>query len=152
MGKLEATIKSEIERLAHREVRRVSAPVSQDVRALKSLVATLRKSVSALERLATQQTMMAPKAIMQPGANEEELKKSRFSPRIIQNIRTRLGISQKELAILAGVSVGAIHQWESGKFRPKDRKKAVLAGLRKLSRRDVRRMLEERQTRKQARG
>jgi predicted transcriptional regulator len=54
-----------------------------------------------------------------------------------------LGISQKELAVLAGVSVGAAHLWETGKFKPKDEKKRVLVALRKLSRREVRKLLEE---------
>jgi DNA-binding transcriptional regulator YiaG len=53
-----------------------------------------------------------------------------------------LGISQKELAVLAGVSVGAAHLWETGKFRPKDEKKRVLVALRKLGRREVRSLLE----------
>ncbi len=150
MGKLEATIKSEIERLSKKEIRRISVPMGRDVRALKSTVAELRKSVSALERLTAQQKKMA-KGEIERQATEEELRKSRFSPRLIRNIRTRLGISQKELALLSGVTVGAIHQWESGKFRPKDRKKAVLVGLRKLGRRDVRRMLDERQAGKQTR-
>jgi DNA-binding transcriptional regulator YiaG len=55
-----------------------------------------------------------------------------------------LGISQKELAILAGVTVGAAHLWEKGKFKPKDEKKAVMVALRKLGRRDVKKLLEER--------
>jgi DNA-binding transcriptional regulator YiaG len=54
-----------------------------------------------------------------------------------------LGISQRELAVLTGVSLGAAHQWETGKFRPKDEKKKVLVALRKLGRREVRRLLEE---------
>jgi DNA-binding transcriptional regulator YiaG len=54
-----------------------------------------------------------------------------------------LGISQRELAVLTGVSLGAAHQWETGKFRPKDEKKKVLVALRKIGRREVRRLLEE---------
>jgi hypothetical protein len=64
MGKLEGVIKSEIVRLAKRETRRVSLPLSKDVRTLKSLVSQLRKSVSTLEKLAAQQ--------------QSELRKGRF--------------------------------------------------------------------------
>ena len=40
-------------------------------------------------------------------AAPEEVKISRFSPRLIRSLRKHLGITQKELAILAGVTVGA---------------------------------------------
>jgi DNA-binding transcriptional regulator YiaG len=58
-----------------------------------------------------------------------------------------LSISQKELAILVGVSLGAAHKWETGKFKSKDEKKRVLVALRKLGRREVRRLLEEKTVR-----
>ena len=55
MGKLEATIKSEIVRLAKREMRKTSVPLGRDVRLLKNTVSQLRKTVKALERFAAQQ-------------------------------------------------------------------------------------------------
>ena len=55
MGKLEATIKSEIVRLAKREMRKTSVPLGRDVRLLKSTVSQLRKTVTALERFAAHQ-------------------------------------------------------------------------------------------------
>jgi hypothetical protein len=47
------------------------------------------------------------------------------------------------LAILAGVTVGAVGLWEKGKFRPAANKKAVLVALRKLSKREVKKILAE---------
>jgi DNA-binding transcriptional regulator YiaG len=143
MGNLEATIKSEIVRLAKRELRRVTVPLRRDVRSLKVTVSQLRKAVSGLERFATRRDsqMLSEKVAL--SAAPEELEKSRFSPRLIQALRKRLGITQKELAILAGVTVGAIFQWEKGIFDPRDDKKAVLVALRKLGRRQVKMLLEE---------
>ena len=80
-------------------------------------------------------------------ASPEEVKASRFSPHLIGSLRKQLGISQKELAILVGVSIGAAHQWETGKFKPKEEKKRVLVALRKLGRREVRRLLEDKTAR-----
>ena len=142
MGKLEVTIKSEIVRLAKREMRKTSVPLGRDVRLLKSTVSQLRKTVLALERLAAQQQRELKKRKIPLEATPEEVKKSRFSPALIRSLRKNLGISQKELAILAGVTVGAAHLWEKGKFEPKDEKKAVMVALRKLGRRDVRKLLE----------
>ena len=43
----------------------------------------------------------------------------------------------------AGVTVGAVFQWEKGNFEPKDDKKKILVGLRKLGRKEARKLLEE---------
>jgi len=143
MGKLEGIIKSEILRLAKREIRKISVPLGKDVRLLKSTVSQLRKTVVGLERFAAQQESQLRKEKVLLEAPPEEVKVSRFSPRLIQSLRKHLGITQKELAILAEVTVGAIHQWESGIFVPRAQKKSVLVALRKLGRREVRRLLEE---------
>ncbi len=146
MGKWEATIKSEIVRLAKREVRKTLVPLGRDVRLLKSAASQLRKTVLGLERLAASQQKELGKRKVPLEATPEEVKKSRFSPALIRSLRKKLGISQKELAILAGVTVGAAHLWESGKFKPKEEKKGVIVALRKLGRRGVRKLLEEKLT------
>ena len=143
MGTLEATIKSEIVRLAKREIRKTLVPLGRDVRQLKSTVSQLRRTVLALERSAAQQQKELKKRKIPLEATLEEVKKSRFSPALIRSLRKNLGISQKELAILAGVTVGAAHLWEIGKFKPKGEKKAVMVALRKLGRREVKKLLEE---------
>jgi DNA-binding transcriptional regulator YiaG len=146
MGKLEVTIKSEIVRLAKREMHKTLVPLGRDVRLLKHVVSQLRKTVLALDRFAAQQQKELKKIKMPLEATPEEIKKSRFSPRLVRSLRKKLGISQKELAILSGVTVGAAHLWEKGKFKPKDEKKAVMVALRKLGRLDVRRLLEGKTT------
>jgi DNA-binding transcriptional regulator YiaG len=143
MGKLEGIIKSEIVRLAKREIRKISVPLGKDVRLLKNTVSQLRKTVLALERFAARQESELRKGKILLEATPEEVKGSRFSSRLIRSLRKHLGITQKELAILAGVTVGAIHQWESGIFVPRAQKKSVLVALRKLGRREVRKLLEE---------
>jgi DNA-binding transcriptional regulator YiaG len=71
------------------------------------------------------------------------MKKARISPRLIKSLRKHLGVSQRELANLVGVTVGAVFQWEKGKFEPKDDKKKLLIGLRKLGRQGARKLLAE---------
>ena len=146
MGKVEGIIKSEIVRLAKREVRKISVPLGRDVRALKSMVSQLRRSVSSIERVTARQESEPGTVKMPSEVTPEEMKIARFSPRLIRSLRSRLGITQKQLAMLGGVTVGAVHQWESGKFRPKDDKKKLFIGLRKLHRRDVKKLLEEKRT------
>jgi DNA-binding transcriptional regulator YiaG len=143
MGKLEGIVKSEIVRLAKREIRKISVPLGKDVRLLKNTVSQLRKTVLAVERFAARQKAELEKGKVLLEATPEEVKESRFSPRLIRSLRKRLGITQKELAILTGVTIGAIHQWESGLFVPRAQKKSALVALRKLGRREVRRLLGE---------
>ena len=146
MSKMESIIKSEILRLARREVSKTTLPLRKDVRLMRNTVSKLRKLVTKLERFtAAQQTDLAKKRV-QSEVSSEELKVSRFSPRLVRSLRKRLGIAQKDLAILCGVTLGAVQSWESGKFRPKDEKKKAIVGLRKLSRSDVKKLLEEKGT------
>jgi DNA-binding transcriptional regulator YiaG len=157
MGNLETMIRSQIIRLARREMRKVTVPLSRDVRTLKNIVSKLRKSTLALERFSTEwrNEQIAEKAHLK--ATAEEIKEARFSPRLIRLLRERLGITQKELATLTGVTVGAIHQWEKGTFDPRNDKKGALVALRKLGRREVKRLLEAKKeastkTKKELRG
>ena len=143
MTKMEPVIKSEIVRLAKGELRKVSIPLKRDVRLLKGMVSQLRKNVLALKRFAAQQERQKREHGVLLAASAEEVKKARFSPGLLRSLRKKLGITQKELAILAGVSLGAAHLWETGKFRPKDNKMGVLVALRKLNRRQVRELLNQ---------
>jgi DNA-binding transcriptional regulator YiaG len=146
MGKLEKSIKSEIVRLTRMELHKVSVPLSRDVWSLKRAVSQIRKTVLLLQRFTAQQQKELKKRKIPLEATPEEVKKSRFSPALIRSLRKNLGISQKELAILVGVTVGAVHLWEKGKFEPMDEKKAIMVVLRKLGRRDVRKLLAEKIT------
>jgi DNA-binding transcriptional regulator YiaG len=146
MGKVEGIIKSEIVRLAKREIRKISVPLGCDVWSLKSAVSQLRKAVLTLQRITASQQKELEKGKTPLEATPEEVKESRFSPRLIGSLRRHLGITQKELAILTGVTVGAAHLWEIGQFKPSMKKKAVMVALRKLSRREVRKLLEEKES------
>src|SRR5512139_2620155 len=141
MGKVEEAFRTEMIRLSKREMNRVCVPVKRDIRWLKRTVSQLRKTVRALEQFADRQQKQLEQKEAQLTAAPEEIKKARFSPRLIRAIRKRLGLSQRELAILSGVTVGAVHQWETGKFIPKDEKKGILVALRKLGRREARKLL-----------
>ncbi len=144
MAKMESVLKEEIVRLSIREMRRVSVPLRKDVHQLKGVISQLRKSVLQLQRFMAQQEKLKPKEEKQVKASPEEVKRSRFSPRLLQVLRKNLGISQKELAVLTGVTVGAAHLWEKGKFRPQEDKMAVLVGLRKMGKAGVRKLLNGR--------
>ena len=148
MGKVESIIKSEILRLAKREMKKSFIPLTRDVRSLKGAISQLRKTVLGLQRVTAQQEKALRGQKVPLEAPPEEVKKARFSPRLIRSLRKHLGVTQKEMASLAGVTVGAIFQWEKGIFEPRGEKKKILVALRKLGRREARRILEERSAEK----
>jgi len=143
LGKLEATIKSEIRRLSKREVRSTFLPLRREVRAMRLRLSSLSKNFSTLNRLTKDQLEKMPKKGLE--ATPEEVKASRLTPERIRGLRKKLGISMRELGILTGTSLGAILSWEKGKFKPRGEKKAVLVGLRKLRKREVKKLLAERE-------
>jgi len=141
LGKLETTIKSEIQRLAKREVRATFVPLRREVRAMRLRLSNLSKNFSVLDRLTKEQLHKVPKKGLE--ASPEEVKASRITPDRIRRLRTKLGLSQRQMGILTGATIGAVLSWEKGKFMPRGDKKAALVALRKLRRREVRKLLAE---------
>jgi len=141
MGKVETSIKSEILRLARREVRGAFLPLRREVRAMRLRLSGLSKSFVLLDRVAKEKLRQDESKKLQLEASAEEVKASRFTPARIRNLRQKLGLSQRELAVLTGVTIGAIGLWEKGKFRPAMDKKAILVALRKLGKRDVKKLV-----------
>lgn len=142
MGKIESTLKEEISRLSRKEIRATTGPLAKEVTRLRKTVSELRKTVAALERDAGRWRKQEQKAMGALSAPEEEVKAARISPEWVQNLRMKLNISQAELATLMGISVSAVRTWEYGKSLPTGERKAALVAIRKLGRRDVKRMLE----------
>lgn len=140
MGKMESTIKSEILRLAQREVRAALFPIGRKVRAMELKLSGLSKSFAFLGRAAKERIRRDEREKLKLEASPEG-KASRFIPERIRRLRKRLGISQRELALLTGVSRWAVVMWERGKFKPKRDNKAALVALGKLSKPSAKRMI-----------
>jgi len=149
MGKVESTIKSEIIRLAKKEVRAVFRPLTREVRNMRIKLSRLSKNVSLFDRLAKEQMRQEESKKLKLEVPPEQVKASRFTPQRIGKLRQRLALSQRELAMLTGVSLGAVGSWEKGKFEPRGDKKSALLALKKLGRRAVRKILEEKSAKKQ---
>jgi DNA-binding transcriptional regulator YiaG len=141
LGKLESTIKSEIQRLSKREIRATFVPLRREVRGMRLRLSSLSKNFSTLNRLAKEQMQNLPKKGLE--ATPEEVKASRLTPDRIRGLRKKLGISMRELGLLIGVTTWAVLMWEKGKFKPKAEKKAALVALKKFRKREVRKILAE---------
>jgi DNA-binding transcriptional regulator YiaG len=141
MGKMEGTIKSEILRLAKREVRAAFLPLRREVWAMRLKLSGLSKEFAILNRQAKELRLEEAKPKLE--ASPEKVKTSRLTPERIRNLRKKKGLSQRELALITGVTTGAVLSWEKGKFKPKGDKKVALVALRKVNKRDLKKMLAE---------
>jgi DNA-binding transcriptional regulator YiaG len=140
LGKIESTIKSEIQRLAKHEVKTFFRPLRKEVWGMRLKLSNLLKGFVPLNRLAKEVSESKAKE-PKLAASPEEVKASRFTPERIRHLREKLGISQRELGVLIGASTGAVLSWEKGKFKAQGEKKAALVALRKVKKRDVKKML-----------
>jgi DNA-binding transcriptional regulator YiaG len=116
-----------------REVNRLRRKVGE----LQGTLATLRRSANGWKRL-----MEAAPAI--PQVSEEDAKAARLSPRLIESLRRRLGLSQIALARAVGVSAPAVAHWEAGASTPTGQNRVHLVALRKLGKREVKELLARR--------
>ncbi len=142
MGKMEDTLRAEIARLSRKEMKARIVPLSKDVRELKRTVGKLAKAFARLQS-ATASRLEKPASPKAAEVPPEEVKSARITGRVVKNLRKKLGISQEKLAALLDVSPGAVAFWEQGRARPRGENKAAIVAMRKLGRRDVKRMLKE---------
>ncbi|NLX59556.1 MAG: helix-turn-helix transcriptional regulator [Phycisphaerae bacterium] len=141
MGRLEATLKAEISRLARKEVRAMIAKPAEEVRRLRQRVASLERDLRSAKAARAEERAKAKVRTAVQAVASNETPTVRMSPTLIRSLRNRLGISQADLAKLVGVSTVAVGNWESGKSKPRPESKARVAALRGLGRREIKRLL-----------
>jgi transcriptional regulator with XRE-family HTH domain len=141
LARIEIAIKEAITRGARREARRATASLRRDVRRLRVGARELRAELVRLRDVAARWQETDAGRGWQPAVAESEVRSARLSPRLIRKLRERLALSQAAVARLVGVSPAAVVQWEQGRATPGERNRAALVGLRRLGRRQVRRVL-----------
>ena len=125
MPNLAGTLKSEIRRLARKEVRASVMPLRRLVAGLRRRVAQQRKHISELERSLRRSAGNSHAA----EAPEREDSQIRFSAEWVKAHRKKLKMSRRVYAKLIGVSAQSIFGWETGRTRPRRR---ALESWRKL--------------------
>jgi DNA-binding transcriptional regulator YiaG len=143
MGKMETLLKDEIRRLAKRQVNAATKPLRKQVRELKGKVRELERTVDELDREAERRRRARLEESVRLEASDEEVEAARINARWVKNLRSRLNISQAELARILDLSVSAVRTWEYGVSLPQGENREKLVALRKLGRRDVGRLLEQ---------
>ncbi|WLT30900.1 DNA-binding transcriptional regulator [Geothrix sp. PMB-07] len=136
MPNIASTLKSEILRLARKEVRqeveglkKASAQYRSDIAALKRRVEALEKVRARAEKHAVRS---ASKSIVTEGKTTV-----RFSAKGLASKRRKLGLSAAEVGVILGVSAQTVYNWEAGKSKPQARQLEAIAALRNMGKREI---------------
>jgi len=141
MPNVATVLKSEMARVARKEVRGETVPLKKAVSAYRSEIAALKRRAQTLEQALKRLSkvhMPAPKA----EAETEEASKLRFSAKSLASQRRRLGLSSVQCGLLLGASDQSVHNWEQGKTRPLARHLPAIAALRGMSKKEATARLE----------
>jgi DNA-binding transcriptional regulator YiaG len=141
LAKIETAIKDAIARGARKQIRAAATPLRRDVRRLRLALREVRGQLVALREVAARWAEAHAGRGWQPAVSEEEARAARLSPGLIRKLRQRLALSQAGVARLVGVSPGAVVQWEQGRATPAGKNRAALVGLRRVGRRQAKRLL-----------
>ena len=147
MPNIASTLKSEITRLAKREIRSEIAALKKATAAHRRHIAELKRQLADLQRTATQlaKRSRAAQSAPAPAALAES---ARFQARGLRSLRARLGLSQADMAKLLGVSTLSIYNWEGGKATPRRESLAAIVGLRGVGKQEVKQRISAIERRK----
>ena len=116
MANFAALLKSEITRLARKELKAQLQPLRKANATQRHDIAALKRQLADLQRQLARATKAASGAAP---ATEGDDAPVRFSAKGLQSHRARLGLSAGDYGALAGVSAQSIYNWERGKARPR---------------------------------
>ncbi|KFN48242.1 helix-turn-helix domain-containing protein [Arenimonas composti] len=141
MANIAVVLKSEIARLARREIKTAVEPLRKANAQYRREIAALKRDVEALRR-ELRGVAKASRRAAPPAGDEGEAPRTRFVAKGLRSLRARLGLSAADFGRLAGVSGQSIYQWETGKTVPRAAQQAKLAELRGIGKREAARRLE----------
>ena len=145
MANIASLLKSEISRVARKEVRGEIAGLKKAVSSYRSEIAALKRRTRALEAELRRLGKATAKAAPAAAASEAvpPLRAQRFSPKGLASQRKRLGLSVMECGLLVGASGQSVYNWEDGKARPRAKHLQALAALRGMGKKDAAARLAE---------
>lgn len=136
MPNIGAVLKSEISRVARKELRAETQQLKKSVTQYRSQIAQLKRRMQALEQLVRRQSRSAGRAAATQ-TEEDEGPSLRFSAKGLAAQRKRLGLSAASVAKILGVSALSVYKWESGKTRPRARQLEAIASLRRMGKKEA---------------
>lgn len=137
MPNIASVLKSEIQRVARKELRTETQQLKKTVAQYRSQLAQLKRRLQALEQQVRRQSRGGGRAAAAESQDEDSGPSLRFSAKGLATQRKRLGLSAASVARILGVSALSVYKWESGKTRPRARQLEAIASLRKMGKREA---------------
>ena len=131
MPNVASILKSEITRIARKEIRAAVEGLKKSVTNHRSEIAALKRHSQTLEQELKRLRKAVPKPEVAPV--EESAKAIRFSAKRLAAHRQRLGLSAEAVGLLVGTSGQSVYNWEAGTARPRASHLPAIAALRTLS-------------------
>jgi DNA-binding transcriptional regulator YiaG len=144
MPNIASILKSEIARVARKEIRGETLQLKKAVGAYRSQIAALKRRAQALEQQLRGLRKGGAKPAPAAEADDESMGSFRFSAKGLASHRKRLGLSAHECGILLGASGQSVYKWEDGKARPRAKHLPAIAALRTLGKKQAAAILASR--------
>ena len=144
MPNIATVLKSEISRLARKEIKSETAQLKRAVVEYRSQIAALKRRAAALEQQLRHLGKVPARESAISSENEGQAGSFRFSAKGLAAHRHRLGLSARECGILLGASAQSVYKWEEGKARPRAKHMPAIAALRTVGKSQVTEILASR--------
>ena len=141
MANFSTLLREQIVKLSRKATKSEIENISKKIAEQRKCILQLRKTIRDLEKKMESISRSLGKKAAVPQAPKEVLEKSRLSGGLIRKLRKRLGISRKDFGKLVGVKQSSIYLWENGKNEPRNAAKARLIQLRKIGKRQLKKLL-----------
>ena len=130
-------LKSEITRVARKEVRAQTKGLKQAIAPYRAQIAELKRRIRELE-LRVNRLGRATAKVTAAGPEEAAEERSlRFSAKGLAAQRKRLGLSAQAFGALIGASGQSVYKWEEGKTRPRAKNLPAIAALRTMGKKEA---------------
>lgn len=130
-------LKSEIQRLARKEIRAEISSLRKSATAHREEIVALKRRVSILEK--TVKNLSASLPARDTALEEGHLLRWRATG--FASLRKRLDLSAGDMGKLLDVTGATIHSWETGKTKPRTSQLVAIARVRRLGKRAAAAML-----------
>ena len=136
MPNIASVFKSEIARVARKEVRSEIDSLCKASTVYRSEIAALKRRTQSLEQELRRIGKALPKPAAKPEADPSD-GTTRFSAKGFATLRQRLGLSADDLGLLVGASSKSVYRWEAGNVRPRGKHLPAIAALRTMGQKEA---------------
>lgn len=136
MANIASVLKSEISRVARKEVRAETLALKKAVATYRAEIASLKRRTQGLEQ-EVRRLRKTTAQVTPPAENETPAQTLRFSAHGLAAQRKRLALSAHDFGLLVGTTGQSIYKWEAGKARPRARLLPAIAALRTMGKKEA---------------